>query len=213
MLERTAFGGSMQKARRAFLAELAPRNVVIAGEGEGRLAQALLARHPDASVTIVDASPMQLERARRRLQRRGHDARCRFVDADLRSFDFGVDRFDLIATPFVLDCFENADLRCLITRLARAATANAEWIHADFVPPERGLRGFRQRAWQRGLYAFFGATAGLETRRLEDPTSMLRCEGFVRVSERRFRLGLLHAQRWVRVASTAETEDLAQNQR
>lgn len=73
-----------------------PANILELGCGTGNLSLALAARHPQASITLVDASPEMIDVARTRLEsahpkvaRRAHFVTARFEDLDLpaRSFD------------------------------------------------------------------------------------------------------------------------------
>lgn len=203
-LERLSFGGGLQRARSYFVGRVAPRRVLLLGEGEGRLARVMARAWPEAQLTIVDASARQLARARRRLVRAGAAERVRFLQRDLLAFDdYRAERdpnasFDCVATPFVLDCFVGAELERVVASISRQVAECAWWLHADFVPPARGVLGLRQRLWTGALYRFFARSAGLEARRLEDPSAALRRAGFEEVDERRFRLALLHAQLWQR---------------
>ncbi|MCA8972320.1 MAG: class I SAM-dependent methyltransferase [Planctomycetes bacterium] len=211
ILERLAFGGALQATRTALLSEVRPpQRALIVGEGEGRLAEAMHERWPETRLVIVDASAVQLERARRRLARRG-SARCDGAEAQFLRVDVlhapeglcALEPCDLIVTPFVLDCFSGDSLRDVVDRLAHCATPRAQWLHADFAPARAGLRGLRQRLWHRSLYAFFGATAGVAARKVEDPASHLERHGFQRRCSKHLRAGLLVTNLWERRESVS----------
>lgn len=205
ILERLAFGGALQATRTALLDEIEPpRRVLIVGEGEGRLAEAMRRRWADTRLVLVDASAVQLERARRRLARLD-GAEPQFLRVDVQHASNRlreVESCDLVATPFVLDCFSGDALRRVIDTIAQCATSRARWLHADFAPVGAGFAGLRQRVWHRSLYAFFRSTAGVTARAVEDPGAELVRHGFERRTIKHVRAGLLVTELWERPRGT-----------
>jgi ubiquinone/menaquinone biosynthesis C-methylase UbiE len=196
-LETVAFGDALQRARLACLAEIQPpTRVLIVGEGNGRFLLELLRMHPSTEIDCVDASGRMLELARQRI---GDECnRVRFLHRDITAWAPPEGNYDLIVTHFVLDCFPSDQLAEMVETLSRAATADANWLLADFSLPARGFARIRARAWLAVMYRFFRLAARIEAKELVDPSSFLRANGFVLFNEHRFRGDILRSQRWRR---------------
>ncbi|MFD1466841.1 methyltransferase [Hymenobacter caeli] len=161
------FGGSLRAAQRAALAGLPPGapHVLILGGGTGWVLGEVLRRRPRATVLYLEASGPMLARAAARLRRTAPGAAGqvefrRGTEAALAP----AERFDALATFFVLDCFPAAALGPALARLAAARQPAAPWLLADFCRPRRGW----QRALLGTMYWFFGAVAALRVRQLPD---------------------------------------------
>jgi cyclopropane fatty-acyl-phospholipid synthase-like methyltransferase len=178
-LEFAAFGSDLERARFAHLERLAgAADILLLGEGDGRCAERLARVAPGARIHCVDSSPGMVSRARRRLARAGAEGRVTFECADLRAFGPAALSLDAVATLFVLDCFEAADVASLVSRVTPAIRPGGTWLFADFVLPERGLARLRARAWLRVLYAFFRSAAGLRVSRLAPSEEILGDAGW-----------------------------------
>jgi ubiquinone/menaquinone biosynthesis C-methylase UbiE len=70
------------------------------GGGDGSMAEALLQRAPDVSLTVTDYDPRMLDAARRRLARFG--ARVRVEWADATRLRFANDSFDVVLSFIML---------------------------------------------------------------------------------------------------------------
>lgn len=189
-LERLAFGDGMQRAREAAtdlaLEDDRPiRRALFVGDGDGRGALALAERRPDVELWLVDASAEFLARAESRLTSSAvtaHYLQAELPGADPAGSELPTGSFDLIATHFFLDCFEGRELARVIAALTAVAAPDARWIVSDFHVPDTGCRRHQARAWLAILYPFFGATAGLNAKRLEDPGRHLRSAGWAPAS-------------------------------
>ena len=198
-LERIAFGGDLQRCRVACLGDIAaPRRALIVGEGNGRFLCELMRVHPEVEVDCVDASQRMLELAQQRLERAWPDRldRVRFIERDFTSWSPPERHYDLVVTHFFLDCFAEAQLAAMTEKLARAATERASWLLADFCVPAEGGARFRARAWLAVMYQFFRITAGIDARRLVDPTPFLPRQGFTLARQHLFRGGMLKSEMW-----------------
>jgi hypothetical protein len=197
-LDCLASGTTLQRARVSHLEALRDcREILIAGEGTGRFLQAALAACPGARFTCVENSSGMLECITRCLERMPADAnRVRLLRLALPDLPQDPLRYDAIVTPFFLDCYEGRALREILKALAGIARPNAFWLVTDYAPPARGWRGWRSRFWLAVLYAFFRHTTGLQTRRLEDPSPLLRQAGFQLLREHAFSNGLLRSRCW-----------------
>ena len=140
-----------------------------------------------------------LELARQNVLRTAPDqiSRVAFLQDDVTSWT-PRDRYDLIVTHFLLDCFNTQQVGSIVARLAQAATANATWLLADFKIPSAGFARVHARAWLGVMYRFFRTVARIEARQLVDPSPFLRAEGFVRERQLLFRFGMLKSELWRR---------------
>jgi ubiquinone/menaquinone biosynthesis C-methylase UbiE len=194
-LETIAFGNALQRARVACLDEIGtPRRALIVGEGNGRFLAQLLRNQLTIEVDCVDASQRMLDLARRRVA--DNASRVRFLQREISSWEPSGDRYDLIVTHFFLDCFREDQLRVIVAKLSRAATADAVWLVADFCIPASGFAHFRTRMWLAAMYRFFRYTAAIPARELIDPSRLLRVEGFTLARQNLFRLGMIKSELW-----------------
>lgn len=200
-LEWIAFGDALQRCRVACLGEIAaPHRALVVGEGNGRFLCELLRLHPEVEVDCIDESQRMLQSARKRVEQelRNRGERIRFLHHDITSWSPPEHRYDLVVTHFVLDCFPEAALAGITKKLALAATADANWLLADFCVPHKGIARLRARGWLTAMYLFFRITARIEARELVDPTPLMRAEGFVLARQHPFRKGMLKSEMWRR---------------
>jgi SAM-dependent methyltransferase len=197
-LETLTFGHALQRARIAFLDVIgAPRRGLIVGEGNGRFLAALLQRQPLLRIDCVDQSERMLDLARRHILETNPDEirRVAFLQHDIVSW-MPNDRYDLIVTHFLLDCFSIQKVGLIVAKLAQAATPNARWLLADFRLPEGGFARRHAQVWLAVMYSFFRSVAGIEARELVDPSPFVRAEGFALERQHLFRHGMLKSELW-----------------
>jgi SAM-dependent methyltransferase len=153
------------------------RRALVLGDGDGRFLARLLAANPGVAADYVDASGRMLQLARERTG----SARVEYRQGDALTLPLAPAEYDLIATHFFLDCFDEAGARALISRVT------AEFRQPWWAAPILG-----------GLYLFFRVTTGLRTSRLVDHRPLLQEQGYrlERVEESWF--GLLASELWVR---------------
>jgi ubiquinone/menaquinone biosynthesis C-methylase UbiE len=196
-LETLVFGHQLQQARIAFVREIeSPRRVLSVGEGNGRFLAEFVRSHPGTAVDCIEASGRMIELARAR----NPDGRVNFIHGDVRDVSFEAGCYDLIITHFFLDCFAVAALGEVVQKLARAATADAGWLLADFRVPVSSWKNFHAQLWIRAMYFFFRLTSGLQAQRLDDPAPFLKAAGFECVRQRLARFGMIKSEFWRRVA-------------
>ena len=209
-LETLAFGGALQRCRTGLIpwALGGPdpiRRVLLLGEGDGRFGVALLTASPTVNVEVVDNSAAMLARANKR-HPPGHKIRFHQGEAGawLRGREKEVragtqEPFDLIVTAFFLDCFSEGELGELTRAIAGVAADRARWLVADFrQPPGPGVKAWLAWLLLKVMYAFFGWTTGLQTRRLGDFRPHLFSQGFRPVRAAASGGSFLVAEGWVR---------------
>jgi SAM-dependent methyltransferase len=200
-LETIAFGNALQRARLAWLDAIgSPRRALIVGEGNGRFLAALLQRLPLIRIDCVDTSEQMLALARQHVLRTAPDqiSRVAFLQHDITSWA-PHDRYDLIVTHFLLDCFNTHQVGRIVAKLAQATAPNATWLLAEFRIPEAGFARNHARAWLAIMYRFFRVVARIEACDLVDPSPFLRAEGFVLERQLLFRFRMLKSEVWQRI--------------
>ena len=122
-MEVLCAGRLMQRVRTAHLAACPDHGrVLLAGEGHGRTLAALRKLKPGLELTYLDASPAMQQAARHHLARQGlEETGITFHTGNALTFLPEETRYEVIITPFFLDCFTEAELRVLIPRLASLA--------------------------------------------------------------------------------------------
>jgi len=153
-------------------------------------------------VTCVEFCAGMVAQARRRLRVAGADeSRVEFQQMDAFNWTPPLEKFDLIATHFFLDCFPAAQLEVLVPRLEKSATPDAIWLLADFQTPARGWQRWRAQLMLTMLYTFFRLTTALPAHQLTPPDPFLRNAGFTLVERRLASFGFAYSDLWRRAQS------------
>ncbi len=197
LLEYAVFGGALQRARVRWLDTLEkPRRALVIGEGDGRFLSELTRVYPKLEIDCVEASAGMIALARRRLQSTGSDASSiRFIQKDIRDWA-AVGPYDLVVTHFFLDCFNEEELEGIVRKIAATLSTGGIWLLADFTLPKRGPGKVCARLLIPVMYAFFRISAGLQTKRLIDPTEWMVAQGLA--CDRRVLLlgGIVKTELW-----------------
>jgi SAM-dependent methyltransferase len=198
--ERLIFGGALERCRTTHLSS--PQTceaALVCGDGDGRFLRALVDSGRAREIDYVDVSPRMTALARTRADRsdRVGTARVTFFCADIRTVT-PPRRYDLIATHFFLDCFEEHEIDAVVRKIAVGATEHATWLVSEFQIPERRLARSAGTIVVGALYAVFGILTGLRARRLPDYRAALASCGFHCATDVSSCGGLLTAQLWRR---------------
>jgi ubiquinone/menaquinone biosynthesis C-methylase UbiE len=204
-LEHLSFGGQLERSRFAFLSEVQmARRAIVCGGGDGRFLARLLQANPRVQVDFVDLSERMIQLARKRVASLGpaFQERVWFYQGDIATFEPSSGGYDLIVTNFFLDCFTDAELAEVVSRLASWGTPEGRWIVSDF----RQAKGLAGRIWTSaiicGLYAAFRITTGLSVSSLPNYVAALQRQGFQLCWEERTLGGLLYSSLWQVCPST-----------
>lgn len=110
-----------------------PLRVLDVGAGTGLLAALVLARFPQAELTLLDFSEPMLAQARARFERSGRAVRI--VHGDARSAPLD-GPYDAVASALAIHHFEDADKRRLFVRAHEALRPGGVFVDADNVLAE-----------------------------------------------------------------------------
>ena len=189
LLETLFFGSALQKARCAGLGGMAPKNVLVIGDGNGRYLEQAIRAWPDARFVSIDASEGMIQQARKRVD----ETRVRFLHADAVAGlnELQGQTFDVLVTHFFLDCLCEETLEKLIPKLAEMRTHSGLWDISDFTD-----RRLHHRAMLWMMYRFFHSFTETPAERLPDYGRILQAHGLVPETLGTWRRGFLIAQRW-----------------
>ena len=198
-MESLLAGGKLHHCRTAFLDDIpTARNILLVGEGHGRSLVECRRRFPHAQITCVDASARMLDQAQSNLLRHKLTTdRVEFIHADVLHWS-PASTSDLIVTNFFLDCFRSEQVAQIVSRLAIAATSEANWLLADFQVPRAGWKRLRSRLIIGSLYTFFRVMTRLPARKLTPPDPFLERSGFTLHRRKESEWDLLHSDWWQR---------------
>ncbi len=213
-LEVLLAGRVLQRAREAHLVALrGAREILLLGEGPGRLLETIVRSHIDARITVVDSSQAMLDQAARHIGDAGQQVH--WIHADLREWSPPRAQYDAVATSCVLDCFDAPMLARLIPNWAAALRPDATWLYVDFALPARGWRRYRARVIHAWMYVVFRRITAIEARAVTPPDRWLKEAGFRRHALAEFSAGLIRSEWWQRGRCThseiAEPADRSAN--
>jgi ubiquinone/menaquinone biosynthesis C-methylase UbiE len=162
------FGNSILKAQTYFLPQLKEKkNVLVFGGGTGKLLLELLRRNVAEKYCYVDISDKMISKSKRRLAKYFPEKinAVNFICGSVESIP-STEKFDLIITPCVLDCFTENELPEIMQQLKIHLAENGEWLFIDFNIPEKqkSIAALKIRT----MYFFFNVICGLGVRKLPD---------------------------------------------
>jgi ubiquinone/menaquinone biosynthesis C-methylase UbiE len=135
LLERAAFGQTLDEARNAFLdPAIFSKRVLLIGEGNGRFLAHCLQHKVGGSITIIDLSGKMLSLLRSRVCRINCRTALQFVQGDFRDWQPDELLFDAIVTHFFLDLFRPNSQRHIVEKIAAISQPEAVWVNVDFRP-------------------------------------------------------------------------------
>ncbi len=160
------------------------------------------------SITSVDHSPAMLRRQQLRLaatslrkrprskRQVAPDGAIRFMQIDARNYTPEENAYDVVVTPFFLDCFSQSELAQQLPIWLSGLRKDGTLLHIDFISP--------QLAWQRprahlllwAMHTFFRWQTGLANRQLVDSQKAIERCGLRKTAERISSQGMIAAQLW-----------------
>lgn len=200
-MERCLALSKLQTARSAHLHLVPPcARVLMLGEGPGRLLEALVQKMPSADFVVVDQSQQMIEQAKRALIASGFDVRrITWEHGDVFELGFEKGSFDLVTTPFFLDCFTQSQLRLLIPRIANVCNPDAFWLLTDFqIPATKGWQQARAKWIHWLMYLFFRKVTSIAAENWIDPDAFISAAGFELSSRKESNAGLIRSDIWKR---------------
>ncbi len=193
---RLFFGNSLDKSQFFFLKELGPcKSILVFGGGTGKILPVLGDCQLPEKVCYVDLSEKMIAKAKKRPRVRSSNgfASVEFVCGSFA--DIPADsRFDLIITPYVLDCLVEPELFAGMQLLKEKLSTKGKWLFVDFNIPKKGPARYFSWISIRMLYFFFNIVCGLGGRNLPDFSSNFEILRFKLDAEKYFCSGMLTAK-------------------
>ncbi|MGO9488389.1 MAG: class I SAM-dependent methyltransferase [Solirubrobacteraceae bacterium] len=129
------------------------RRVLDLGAGTGLLSEAVLARHPDAELVLLDGSEEMLARAGERL-----GSSARMVLADLRA-ELPAGPFDAVVSSLAIHHLEQPDQLALYERIPAVLRPGGVFVNAEHIAaPTSWLERVSRERWREAAMAA-GASA------------------------------------------------------
>ncbi|MBK6266759.1 class I SAM-dependent methyltransferase [Marivirga sp. S37H4] len=163
-------------------------HILIVGGGSGKLLSFLKESH---TVSYVELSEKMMELAKKRDFR----ATVNFIHSDIKYFSCQ-SSFDVIITPFVLDCFVEEELFHVFEKMNDLLKKNGLWIHADFYP-----QNFRQKLFIRLMYWCFKLSTGIKAKKIADLKGIFSSEKFSEEKKALFLNDMVHSYIYRKIAS------------
>jgi demethylmenaquinone methyltransferase/2-methoxy-6-polyprenyl-1,4-benzoquinol methylase len=143
-----AYSGGQIHALKTFqIGELqAGQRILYAGVGDGE--DAVLAANRRVKLTLLDASPLMLERAKRKFEAAGNDGTVEFICSDVLKHE-RPGHYDIVVANFFLNIFTEPVMQAVLAHLVAMLKPGGKLLIGDFSYP-RGR--FATRATQRAYY-------------------------------------------------------------
>jgi ubiquinone/menaquinone biosynthesis C-methylase UbiE len=196
-LEKMVFRNQMQSCRTVYLSDLPPlQKIAVIGEGDGRFLLELLKQTNCPEVHYIDSSQVMLQLAESRVHQQLPEALSRvcFNQLDLACESMPDENYDLIATNFFLDVFDERTLPECISKIGKSCSPHAIWLYADFQVSGGKLKQWRANVWLKTMYLFFKVVARIQAPALIDPSPLLDAHGFQLIKQTEFARGLMRAE-------------------
>lgn len=195
-VEYAVFGRTLERSRFVFLERLSEaQRILVLGEGDGRALARLLGVATQAQLDVVELSARMIELARARI---GGSNRVSFRQENALAVRWPSGAYDGVVTLYFLDCFNDADARVLVGRIAEAMAPGGIWLISEFGVPEQRWRRWHAKLWLWVMYRFFGISTGLRTRQLPPVETLLREAGLRKLERREARWGLIRSEVWMK---------------
>jgi len=149
------FGGALKSASTKFLGDL-PKNsrILLLGGGTGYLLRKLLEESEPSEIINIDISAAMQDMSKDAVS--DHPAKEIIHFFEGKVFDWTDEaQFDVVITPFVLDCIPDGELQETVKKLFGLLRHEGHWLHVDFRIPENGRNRRRGKRLAKILYFYF----------------------------------------------------------
>lgn len=209
--EWLAFGNQLQRARVALIDDLPQWNrLLILGDGNGRLLEQLCTKQLGflkegssgealGRITSVDHSQRMLQRQRARVESIQVAEYVDFVQADACGYEPEIGAYDVVVTPFFLDCFSLAELKQHLPHWLAALHVGGVLLYVDFIVPKSAWQRPRAKLLLWAMHLFFHFQTGLANRHLVDTKPLFEQCGLRMEHEQISGGGMITAQLWHRL--------------
>lgn len=206
--EWLVFGNRLQRARVALIDDLQPwKRLLILGDGNGRLLEQLCVKQlgfatersssdAPSRITSVDQSLRMLQRQQARVELVHASEYVDLFQADACGYKPEVGAYDVVVTPFFLDCFSLAELKSHLPHWLAALRVGGVLLHVDFIAPQSPWKSPRAKLLLWAMHLFFRWQTGLANRQLVDTQSLIAQCGMRMECEQISEGGMITTQIW-----------------
>ena len=173
--------------------------MLILGDGNGRLLEQLCVKQlgfPTSRITSVDHSQRMLQRQRARAKSIHAAEYVDFVQADACGYKPEEGAYDVVVSPFFLDCFSLAELKLYLPHWLAALRVGGVLLHVDFIVPQSRWQRPRAKLLLWAMHLFFRWQTGLVNRQLVDTWPLIAQCGLRMEHEQISGGGMITAQLW-----------------
>jgi ubiquinone/menaquinone biosynthesis C-methylase UbiE len=193
-LAKAFFGNSIHNAANHYI-DAIPKcgKVLLFGDGTGHVLCEMLRQGKAAEYLFVDFSEEMIARAKKKAETMFPEKmqHIQFLCAGYDDIP-ATYKADAIATPFVLDCFPNAQLPKVVATLHTHLEPGGLWLFSDFNIPEKPLwMKLAAKVLVGGLYLFFNIVCRLKANRLPVFDKAFAELDYMNVGQKHFLNGLL----------------------
>ncbi|MEO8269099.1 MAG: class I SAM-dependent methyltransferase [Aureliella sp.] len=209
-MEWLVYGNQLQQARIALIDDLQPWNrLLILGDGNGRLLEQLctkqlcfvkedLGRNAPGRITSVDHSQRMLQLQQAKVNSVHATEYVDFICANACDYRPELGGYDIVVTPYFLDCFSLLELKQYLPQWLAALRVGGTLLQVDFIVPQSPWQRPRAKLLLWSMHVFFRWQTGLVNRKLVDTRPLIEQCGLRMESERVSRGGMITAQLWSR---------------
>lgn len=164
-LSNLVFGSKIRKAQVNSLSFILPGSkVLITGGGTGWILDELAKIFPSGlDITYLDKSPKMIELSKKRNMASN---KITFMCSDVEDTNLNQQEYDVILTPFFLDCFSQATAETVCIKLDTCLKNGGMWIYDDFHLSPQSKSG--QKILVKTMYVFFKLFSKIQADRLPD---------------------------------------------
>lgn len=163
------FGQTLQKAQNVFLSQI-PNNakVLILGGGSGQILVPILKNKPKTKIIYQEASSKMIALSQNRLRKEfpQHYQQVNFIHSSDCS-KLPLNQNDVVITPFVLDVFNEDEIKLVFQYLNLTLKKKGKWIWTDFYLPSGSMRPLAIILIQ-SMYLFFRLVSNISAKKLPD---------------------------------------------
>lgn len=181
-IAKVVYGNKLRAAQSHFLHYIkSKQSVLIVGGGAGWI----LTEFKDSSVSIdyVEQSSKMIQIA----QQRECEASVNFIHSSEIPTS---KKYDVVITPFVLDCFPSDRLKAFVLSIDQQVKHEGAWICVDFNSEDKR---FISKLLARMMIVFFRIVAKLPTSQLDNYFSVIECIGYQSIDYQLFVGGFVKA--------------------
>jgi len=136
--------------------------ILIAGGGTGWILEEIAKVFPSGlEITYIDKSSKMIELSKKR---KYQSNTVEFINAPLEDASLKRDYYNIVLTPFFLDCFSQTTFEAVLEKLDKSLKPEGLWLYIDFYLSAQSL--FQQKILVKFMYAFFKVVSHIEASQL-----------------------------------------------